>query len=110
LGINVLLERNQSGKGLNGSFKPYSDSYAWIRQNKKPKAQVAFVDLKRTGKMWGSLVITTLTKSKAVISATGALDKKKIAHTHQQRPWFGFTSSEENRLMKMFVNQFRKSL
>jgi hypothetical protein len=105
LGINILLDRLKVGEGLKGAFKPYSESYAWDRQNIKPKAQVAFVDLNRTGKMWSSLTITKLTRSKAVISATGALDKKKIANTDKQRPWFGFKPDEEKRLVRFFGKQ-----
>lgn len=102
LGINILLDRLTVGQGLKGAFKPYSEQYAWHRQNVKPKAQVKFVDLKRTGAMWGSLTITKLTRSQAVISGTDAFNRKKIANTDKQRRWFGFTPDEEKRLVRFF--------
>jgi len=105
LGVNILLERLEEGQGLNGAFKPYSDSYAWTRQNTPPVAQVDFVDLNRTGKMTSDLTVTRWTTKKAVISATSALSKKKIAHTDRQRRWFGFKPDEEKRLVRFFGKQ-----
>jgi hypothetical protein len=55
--------------------------------------------------MQKDLAVTKLTTSKAVISAISALEKKKIAKTDKQRPWFGFKPDEEKRLVRFFGKQ-----
>jgi len=103
LGINILLERLDDGQGLKGAFKPYSESYALFRE--MSGKQAALVDLNFSGDMWGSLTIAKLSTKKAVISATSALEKRKIAKTDKQRPWFGFKPDEEKRLVRFFGKQ-----
>jgi hypothetical protein len=103
LGINILLERLDDGQGLKGVFKPYSESYALFREMKGKQA--ALVDLNFSGDMWSSLTVSKLTTKKAVISATSALEKKKIAKTDKQRPWFGFKPDEEKSLVRFFGKQ-----
>jgi hypothetical protein len=88
---------------LKGAFKPYSESYALFRE--MSGKQAALVDLNFDGDMWSSLTISKLTAKKAVISATSALEKRKIAKTDKQRPWFGFKPDEEKRLAKFFGKQ-----
>ncbi len=103
LGIKILLERLAVGQGLKGAFKPYSESYALFRE--MSGKQATLVDLNFDGDMWSSLTISKLTTKKAVISATSALEKRKIAKTDKQRPWFGFKPDEEKRLAKFFGKQ-----
>lgn len=100
--INIILDRTLKGHGLDGKFKPYSKRYAWIRRTTKPKAQTVFVDLNRTGKMTGSIVVTRLSKKAAVISSTSTAEKIKIAGTDKVRRWFGLSNKEEVRLGLLF--------
>ncbi len=104
-GINMLLDRNHAGRGYNGKFSPYSEEYALFRIKKG--AQASYVDLNFTGDMGADLTISRLTQDKAIISATTALSKKKIASTTKQRPWFGFNNTEKEKLRKIFKKQFK---
>jgi hypothetical protein len=88
---------------LKGAFKPYSENYALFRE--LHDKQTAVVDLNFFGDMQKDLVVTKLTTSKAVISAISALERKKIAKTDKQRPWFGFKPDEEKRLVRFFGKQ-----
>ena len=102
-GIRWILRRTNEGQGLKGAFKPYSENYALFRElHGRP---TAVVDLNFFGDMQKDLAVTKLTASKAVISAISALEKKKIAKTDKQRPWFGFKPAEEKRLVRFFGKQ-----
>ena len=76
----IQLRIQRSGKGYNNEqYSPYSDGY--VKARKKAGYQTSFVDITRSGQMWGSvrpkvksgLFITTVT-----LQANGLLNLKKI--------------------------------
>lgn len=105
---NELVDRVQSGGGLAGMMRPYSDSYARYRQKKGRQAN--FVDLNFTGNMLGSI---TPFKSKiygrrieSEIRPARAAEKKKVFYTDKQRKWWGLSSMEQSEVGRDFARQF----
>jgi len=102
-GVNIIEDRTSKGVGYKGSFKPYSATYAAFRAS---KGRGSLPDLQFTGQMLGSM--TTKANSKqAEIFFSRAAESKKAAMNDKKRPFFGFSSSEEKKLGKIFFKALK---
>lgn len=113
-GINMILDRTQEGRGINGPFAPYSASYAKAKRKGWPKTKArskfsgdpsGVVNLNVTGQMTGSITATR-GRGFTKIGFNDALAAEKAYFNHKRRPFFGFSRNEKVRLR----NYFRKVL
>lgn len=103
VGVNIIEDRTERGKGYKAGFKPYSKAYKQFRRN---KGRGAKPDLNFTGKMLGSMT-TKASKKKANIFFTRATEAKKAAMNDKTRPFFGFSRKERNKLGEVFFRYIK---
>lgn len=115
-GTQVILDRTEKGKGINGPFKPYSPFYAkaknkgWPRTMSRPSFggdASGIVNLMVTGKMLSSIQQKLDGQSSVKIYFARATEAKKAAFNDQRRPFFGFNVSEKQRLQTFFGKAFK---
>ena len=104
VGINIIEARTSKGVGFKGGkFKKYTPVYAAFRAS---RGRSTNPDLQFTGQMLGSM--TTKANSKqAEIFFSRAAESKKAAMNDKKRPFFGFNSSEEKKLGKIFFKALK---
>ena len=112
--IEIILDRLDEGKGLEGQLKPYSSSYLKLRQSRKPIdgenpkfTDPSTVNLMWSGNMRGSITHRQSSK-RAKIFFSRAAEAKKAAMLNKQRPFFGFTKQDEKVLGRVFRNYLFK--
>ena len=102
-GVNIILDRTKDGEGYKGNFKPYNSTYAAFRAD---KGRGSVPDLRFTGKMLGAMT-TKASSKQAEIFFRGATESGKAAMNDKKRPFFGFSSSEEKKLGKIFFRALK---
>lgn len=103
-GVNLILARTKSGKGVNGSFRPYTPKYAAFRT---AKGRGTNVDLNFTGQMLGS-IRASKGRGFAEIGFTRATEAKKAYWNNRTRPFFGFNVTEKGMLATFFAKRLFK--
>jgi len=114
--IEIILDRLDEGKGLKGSLKPYSPAYLKRRQDRKPIdgesprfTDPSTVNLMWSGNMRGSITHTQNAK-RAKIFFARVTEAKKAAMLNKERPFFGFTTKDEDELRRVFRNYLFRGL
>lgn len=118
LGKQIILQRTEKGRGIDGPFKPYSGSLTkgfWKGdKNKKGSGYLAYrkyelqkdnpkkVNLNATGQMLRSVQVRQADSRTANIYFDNPDAAKKAAFNDKTRPFFGFNRREENRLVALF--------
>lgn len=115
-GTQIILDRTEKGKGVNGPFKPYSPFYAKAKNQGWPRtlSRPAFggdssgvVNLMVTGKMLSSIQQKMDGQDSVRIYFARATEAKKAAFNNERRPFFGFNVSEKQRLQTFFGRAFK---
>lgn len=113
-GINMIEDRTESGRGYNGTFRPYSEGYAKFRSKKG--RQVSPVNLNFSGRMLSSMAARRVRRGVQEIYFTRAEEARK-AYFHNvtgagkgriTRKFFGFNQAEKSMLRKFFSNRLLK--
>ena len=106
-GIEMILNRTAKGRGYQTRFPSYNPQYAKFRQKKGRQSK--FVDLNFTGKMTGA-IRRKMDKPRltAEIGFTRAAEATKAFYTNKKRPWFGFSTREQNFLKRFFYGRLIK--
>lgn len=95
-GSNIIADRGKQGKGISGTFAPYSPKYAEFRRK---NGRGTNVDLNFTGQMWASLA-GFKNRGYAEIKFSNALANKKAYFNNKLRPFFGFNATERRELLE----------
>lgn len=103
-GINIILDRTQSGLGVLGSFLPYVPKYAEFRRK---NGRGSKVDLNYTGQMLGAMMAKR-GNGYAEIGFTNALANKKAYYNNKRRYFFGFNVAEKKRLAEFMRRRLFK--
>tara|TARA_S200002703_G_C3690526_1_gene212054 strand:- start:248 stop:682 length:435 start_codon:yes stop_codon:yes gene_type:complete len=100
LGKQIILRRTEDGVGVEGPFKPYTAAYIKRLKNEgKPEDPV---DLYNTGQMIRSMQVRQRDSRTAEIYFDNPDAAKKAAFNDRTRPFFGFNTKEEDRLIALF--------
>ena len=99
LAIEIIEDRTAEGKGLNGTFKPYSKGYYRFKQKRLGGDMT--VNLQWSGNMLRSMV-HTVDDAKATIFFSSATEAKKAVWNSRLRPFFGLRSSEISEIQTEF--------
>lgn len=108
-GVNIIQARTSKGDGFKGGkFEGYSTKgknggYAGFRER---KGRGLTPDLQFTGNMLGSMT-TKASSKQAEIFFRGATESGKAAMNDKKRPFFGFSSSEEEKLGKILFRALK---
>lgn len=103
-GTQIILDRTERGIGYKGQFEKYSPGYAKYRAQ-KGRGQTP--DLNFSGRMLSSIQQRKAGRNVAEIYFGRATEAKKAAFNNQKRPFFGFNSSEKDKLQKFFSRDFK---
>ena len=103
-GTQIILDRTEKGIGYKGRFDEYSAGYAKFR-SKNGRGQTP--DLNFSGRMLASIQQRKAGRNIAEIYFGRATEAKKAAFNNQKRPFFGFNSTEKDRLQKFFSKDFK---
>lgn len=115
-GTDLILDRTSRGIGYEGAFKSYSPGYVKRKGEgwRGTAKTIGFgggptspVNLTLRGEMLGAMASTKVKTGVAKIYFTKAPEAKKAAFNNKTRPFFGFNSSEQNRLRKFFANRIK---
>lgn len=103
-GTQIILDRTERGIGYEGKFKSYSAPYAKFRAK---KGRGSNPDLNFSGRMLGDIQQASESKNVAKIYFGRAQEAKKAAFNNKLRPFFGFNSTEKDRLRRFFDKDFK---
>lgn len=95
---DTIDKRTRSGRGIKGSFKPYTKSYAEYRVSKGRQKRP--VNLTFTGKMLQNMTWKTYKAGSRITIEfffSSATEATKAAANHKIRPWFGLSKREEGK-------------
>lgn len=118
---NLILDRTREGRGIKGTFRPYSARYAKAKRDGWPASKEgaktyrsAFsgdrsgvVNLNVTGSMLNAM---TAIKGRgyAEIKFTRAAESKKAYFNNKLRPFFGFNATERRQLTEFMKRRLFK--
>ena len=103
-GVRIILDRTGKSTGFKGGkFDAYSPLYAAFRAD-RGRGQTP--DLYFTGQMLGS-IITRSSSTQAEIFFSRAAASKKAAMNNKNRPFFGFSRKEEQKLGQIFFKALK---
>jgi hypothetical protein len=114
-GINIILDRTEKGRGINGPFARYTPAYAKRKAEGWPstKTQRAFsgdpsgiVNLNVRGEMLASMT-SKAKRTTATIFFSRATENNKAYWNSRKRPFFGFNDQEKRTLAKVFQKVFK---
>lgn len=114
-GINIILDRTEKGRGINGPFTRYTPAYAKRKAEGWPstKTQRAFsgdpsgiVNLNVRGEMLASMT-SKAKRTTATIFFSRATENNKAYWNSRKRPFFGFNDQEKRTLAKVFQKAFK---
>jgi len=114
-GINIILDRTEKGKGINGPFARYTPAYATRKANGWPATatQRAFsgdpsriVNLNLRGEMLASMTSKAKGFTASIFFAR-ATENNKAYWNSRKRPFFGFNAQEKRTLGKIFQKAFK---
>ena len=104
--VTKLLLRTSQGKDKKGNaFKPYSETYKKIRDEKR--LPTAKVDLFFFGKMLGSLTYKTEEKETKLFFADREQSLKALFN-NRKREFFGISDIEQAEIQKMIALHLKK--
>lgn len=104
-GINLILDRTESGRGISAPFKAYSEKYAKFRAQRGRR--ISPVDLNFTGRMLSSMSTKRISRGVQRISFNRAEESRKAFFNNQTRRFFGFNQAEKTRLSSIFKSQMK---
>ena len=124
LGKQVILQRTEKGRGIDGPFPSYSGSltkgfwkgdkdkrgsgYLAYRKYELEKVKPSKVNLNATGQMLRSMQVRQVNSRTAEIYFDNPEAAKKAAFNDRTRPFFGFNQKEEDRLVALFRREIDK--
>tara|TARA_B100000575_G_scaffold275997_1_gene261068 strand:+ start:796 stop:1245 length:450 start_codon:yes stop_codon:yes gene_type:complete len=108
LGRQIIKQRTEEGKGINGKFRDYSQGY--IKQLKKRGFPIDPVDLFATGQMLRSMQVKSESSRRAVIFFDNQQATKKANFNQRTRPFMGFNSKEKTRLQARFTTDIKAAV
>lgn len=100
-GVDIILKRTAVGKGYKGSFKNYHPDYAkWKREVAKHTRIIPNLEL--SGDMLRDMHFRQAGKMASEIYFRSPTSAKKAIRNNMTRPFFGFNTSERDKLVKRF--------
>ena len=116
-GTQIILDRTEKGIGYEGKFAPYSPAYRKAKAqgwNKAGSSRRAFggdksgiVNLTVHGEMLSSIQQRGLGSNVVEIYFGRATEAKKAAFNNEKRKFFGFNTSEQDKLSKFFYKELK---
>lgn len=116
-GTQIILDRTEKGVGYLGPFAPYSPAYRKAKAagwKATPKRRgfggdsSGVVNLSVHGTMLSSIQQRALSQNTARIYFGRATEAKKAAFNDERRPFFGFSSKEQDTLSRFFQRDFKR--
>lgn len=112
-GTEIIEDRTSKGRGINGPFKRYSESWARIRRelgktSPTPNLEFGYERVGSTFRsrptMLSSLSQRAESKKSGIIFFTNREAAKRAAFNNKSRPFFGFNRKEERRLADVYLS------
>ena len=112
-GVEIIEDRTSKGRGINGPFKRYSESWARIRKELGKTSATPNLEFgyERVGSVFKSRpsMLSALqgradSKKGGVIYFTNREAAKRAAFNNKSRPFFGFNRKEERRLSQVYLS------
>lgn len=109
-GVFAIRRHTEKGTGVVSgnltAFKPYSASYARVRDKAGRSTRP---DLTWSGRMLGSMVFK-VHGDNAVIWFGRRREAKKAIWNHESRPFFNLSNKERNKARAVFFKEIRKAI
>ena len=111
--VEIIEDRTSKGRGINGPFKRYSESWARIRRELGKTSATPNLEFgyERVGSVFKSRpsMLSALqgradSKKSGVIYFTNREAAKRAAFNNKSRPFFGFNRKEERRLSQVYLS------
>lgn len=112
-GVEIIEDRTSKGRGINGPFKRYSESWARIRKelgktSATPNLEFGYErvgnQFKSRPSMLSALQGRADSKKSGIIFFTNREAAKRAAFNNKSRPFFGFNRKEERRLADVYLS------
>jgi len=112
-GTEIIEDRTSKGRGINGPFKRYSESWARIRRelgktSPTPNLEFGYERFGSTFRsrptMLSALQGRAESKKSGIIFFTNREAAKRAAFNNKSRPFFGFNRKEERRLADVYLS------
>jgi len=105
--VQTIVERTQSGKGLAGTFKRYSNEYRDYRQK---QGRGSKPDLNFSGRMLSNLGVERKSGNSVKVKFFRQEEKKKAMHNQKTRPFIGLRNDELRHVTTAFRKQFERDI
>lgn len=105
--VQTIVERTQSGKGLKGTFKRYSNEYLDYRQK---QGRGSKPDLNFSGRMLSNLGVERKSGNSVKVKFFRQEEKKKAMQNQKTRPFIGLRNDELRHVTTTFRKQFERDI